>query len=130
MNMPAKKVLLVSASPDALAAALAPFAESGFTLQTLPDLEAALPLLDPSAPPALVLLDARGDAEGAELRQMAMRVLSRCALTWLTAATPIGATAFHDAMEGLGMLPPLPPAPTRQDGERLLAALRRFLPTG
>ena len=128
MDMYTKAVLVISADPDSLAEALGPFRDAGFTVRTASALDAALALLDPSAPPALVLLDARDDADGATLRADAMRVLSRCALTWLTAVSPISAGAFHDVMEGLGMLPPLPLTPARRDGEALLTALRRFLP--
>lgn len=130
MHTPTKTLVLVSSDAGSLDEALEPFREAGFAVRAAAALESVLPQLDPAHPPAMVLLDARGDADGAALRAAGMRVLSRCALTWLAAVTPMGPGAFHQAMEGLGMLPPLPPAPTRRDGAALLAALRRFLPGG
>ncbi len=128
MNTPTQTVLLVSSDVSSLADALAPFKEAGFTLHIEATLDAALPLLHPATPPALVLIDARQNMDGAALRQAVMRVLSRCALTWISAVTSISAVAFHDAMEGLGMLPPLPTTPNKKDGEALLSALQRFQP--
>ncbi|MBO4312075.1 MAG: hypothetical protein J5828_03675 [Desulfovibrionaceae bacterium] len=130
--MNSKCVLLVSAEPSALAPALTPFKDAGFAVREESSLSAALPHIDPAAPPALVLLDASSNAAGNDsgeaLREAAIAVLSRCALTYLAAVSPMDPETFHDAMEGLGMLPPLPPHPTKKDGEALLESLRRFLP--
>ncbi|MBR5734861.1 MAG: hypothetical protein IKX79_04925 [Desulfovibrionaceae bacterium] len=134
--MNSKCVLLVSAEPSALAPALTPFTDAGFAVREESSLAAALPHIDPAAPPALVLLDASSNAasnaagndSGKALREAASAVLSRCALTYLAAVSPMDPESFHDAMEGLGMLPPLPPHPTKEDGEALLESLRRFLP--
>lgn len=123
-----KTIFLISQNPDSLKDALSPFAADGFTVHAVPSLDTAIGTLDPKAPPALVVLDARDDAQGTSLRAEAMRLLAHCAFTALTAVTPITAEAFHQRMEGLGMLPPLPPLPSRHDGERLLSALRPFLP--
>ena len=129
--MNSKCVLLVSAEPSALAPALTPFTDAGFAVREESSLAAALPHIDPAAPPALVLLDASSNAAGNDsgeaLREAAIAVLSRCALTYLAAVSPMDPESFHDAMEGLGMLPPLPPHPTKKDGEALLESLRRFL---
>ena len=123
-------VLLVSPDSSALEQALAPFRNDGFSVRAAKSLAEALPLLDPLSPPSLVLLDARQDADGSALRRDAMAVLSRCALTYLSAVSQLDSHAFHDAMEGLGMLPPLPAQPTAEDGAALLATLRKFLPQG
>ncbi len=126
--MTKKDIILVSGAPQDFDDALSPFAAAGFSIVEAASVDEALPMLDPLAPPALVLLDAREDRDGAALRAKVIRVLTRCALTWVTAATPIDGDDFHDAMEGLGMLPPLPAAPDHSDGEELLAALKKFLP--
>ena len=128
MIKPEQRILLVSTQADTLADALTPFLDAGFSINHVPDLDAALAALDPGQPPALVLLDARNDKDGAALREDCMRVLAHCALTWVAAISPLRSEDFHAAMEGLGMLPPLPPCPTRSDGESLLEALRGFLP--
>ena len=127
MEMSYDAVLLVTSNAKKLEEAVAPFRQDGFAVHTADTLDEALSLIDPAAPPALVLLDADGlDEIG--LREWGMRVISCSALTWVTAVTAMDAETFHDAMEGLGMLPPLPKTPSRSDGEALLTALRRFVP--
>ncbi|MBR4423628.1 MAG: hypothetical protein IKS68_05335, partial [Mailhella sp.] len=104
-------VLIVSPHPARLEQALRPFRGAGFAVRAERSLEAALSALDPFAPPSLCVLDACGDADGAALRRAAEALLSRCAFTFIAAATHMDGDAFHDAMEGLGMLPPLPADP-------------------
>ncbi len=127
MNLQSQTVWLISRSGDSLSAVLDPFLEAGFAVHSVRSPEEALSQIEPADPPALVLLDARDDARVDALRAAAMSMLSHCAFTFLAAVTPIRPEEFHDAMEGLGMLPPLPEKPVRKDGEALLATLRTLL---
>ncbi|MBO4369640.1 MAG: hypothetical protein J5803_06035 [Desulfovibrio sp.] len=115
-------VLLVSVDPDSLGLAMTPFLEEGYAIASTPTVDSAVKLLDPNNPPVLVVLDTREEAD--DLRLSAMRILKTCAFTQITAVTNIDAQRFHDAMEGLGMLAPLPKNPQAADGARVLTALK------
>ena len=97
------------------------FAAHGAKLQLLPSLEAALAVIA-ATPPALCILDL--EMPEAELRGAVIKVLGLNAAVHTAAVTSLDAAAFHDRMEGLGMLMGLPLAPAAADIERLLEALR------
>ena len=130
MITPVQTIMLITPRPETLDDAMHPFLEAGFTIQTEKNVDTALARLNPAHPPALILLDASDDNEGSSLRKDCMRVLAQCAMTCISATSPIPKKHFHSVMEGLGMLPPLPPNPSRHDGESLLTTLQRFLPRG
>ena len=97
------------------------FAAQGAELHLTPTLDTALAVIA-DTPPALCLLDL--EAAAAELRAAVIRILTLNAAVHTAAVTTLEATAFHDSMEGLGMLMGLPLSPAAADIERLLAALR------
>ncbi len=127
MKLPYTAILLVSRNARKMYKAIEPFRREGFEVQESASIDEALSMIVPDAPPALVLIDAMEMDENA-LRECVMRIISRSALTWVTAVTSLGGEEYHDAMEGLGMLPPLPQNPSVSDGETLLSELRHFLP--
>lgn len=113
-------ILCVTERP-ALWEALRPvFAAHGAALRLLPSLDAALADMA-GTPPALCLLDP--DA-ATDLRAAVIRILTLNAAIHTAAVTDLDAAAFHDGMEGLGMLMGLPRTPAAADIERLLTALR------
>ena len=127
------ELLLISADPARMDCALRPFVRSGFGVQKAPTLAEGLVKLKASLPhpPALVLLDEgegrRGDGA---MRNAVMQILAVSAFTYVCAISSRSAEELHDAMEGLGMLAPLPAEPAEADGEALLQRLARFVPIG
>jgi len=127
------ELLLISAAPARMDCALRPFVRSGFGVQKAPTLAEGLEKLKASLPhpPALVLLDEgegrRGDSA---MRSAVMQILAVSAFTYVCAISSRSAEELHDAMEGLGMLSPLPAEPAEADGEALLQRLARFVPIG
>lgn len=98
------------------------FAAGGAELRLLPSSETALACVR-DTPPDLLIVDLGLDA--AALRVVIMDVLRINAVVHTAAVTDMTADAFHDRMEGLGMLMGLPTEPAAGDIERLLAALRQ-----
>lgn len=96
------------------------FTAHGAELRLVSTLEAALAVIA-DTPPALCLLD---PDESAGLRAAVIRILTLNAAVHTAAVTDLDATAFHDSMEGLGMLTGLPRTPAAADIERMLEALR------
>ena len=74
-----------------------------------------------STAPRLVVLDL--DLDPTALRRAVIDVLMINAAVHTAAVTNLEEEAFHDAMEGLGMLMSLPTSPGPHDVERLLDAL-------
>ena len=72
----------------------------------------------------LVILDLSRD--GGEIRSAVFQILSVNALIHTCATTDRNAEEFHEAMEGLGMLPPLPADPKENDISALLDALEQL----
>lgn len=101
------------------------FAAQGAELHLTPALDTALAIIA-ETPPALCILDR--EVSTAELRAAVIRILSLNAAVHTAAVTSLEATAFHDDMEGLGMLMGLPVSPAAADIERLLEALRAVSP--
>lgn len=97
------------------------FAAHGAELQLAPALDAALTVIA-ATPPALCILDLEEPEDG--LRAAVIKILTLNAAVHTAAVTSLDATAFHDRMEGLGMLMGLPSSPSAADIERLLEALR------
>lgn len=81
---------------------------------------------DRNDPVHLVITDeALDDMSGRALvEQVVMKnpIINCMALSGLTAKP------FHDLYEGLGVLMPLPLAPTKEDGETMVATLKKVLP--
>ena len=125
------EILLVCADPARLAPALRPFVRRGFTVLEAPTLAEGLETLKASLPhpPALVLLDeGEGRSDDGAMRRAVMQIIAASAFTYVCAVSSRSAEELHDAMEGLGMLAPLPAEPAEADGEALLQRLARFVP--
>ena len=61
------------------------------------------------------------------MRRAVMQIIAASAFTYVSAVSSRSAEELHDAMEGLGMLAPLPAEPGEADGEALLQQLARFV---
>ena len=116
----AADILLVSARPEAWEPCLAPVTGRGWGVRRAATLEEAVQAVRRSAP-RVAVLDIEGDA--AALRKAVVAILSVNASVHTALVSSLPEEAFHDAMEGLGVLTSLPPQPRVQDIERLLAAL-------
>ena len=127
------EILLICADPARLAPAMRPFVRRGITVLEAPTLAGGLAALTAALPhpPALVLLDeGEGRSDDGAMRRAVMQIIAASAFTYVSAVSSRSAEELHDAMEGLGMLPPLPAEPTAADGEALLQRLARFVPIG
>lgn len=71
-------------------------------------------------PPTLAVLDA-GSHEAA--KAVVMDIMRANALVYTAVVTDLPEEAFHDAMEGLGILAPLPAAPAAAEADHLLRLL-------
>ena len=125
------EILLVSSGAGDLGGAGRPFTERGIAVLHAGSLSQALDTLGEKKanPPALVILDESEDrGTGQGMRQAAMAILRVCPFTYLTAMTDAPWEEYHDAMEGLGMLKPLPKRPSEENGKRLLSDLGACIP--
>lgn len=75
-------------------------------------------------PPSFAVLD-EGLRGGPPL-ELARRIIQENALINLAVVSPLSGEAFHEASEGLGILAPVPQAPTAADGAALAQVFRRF----
>ena len=123
-------ILLICADPARLAPAMRPFVRRGITVLEAPTLAGGLAALKAALPhpPALVLLDeGEGRSDDGAMRRAVMQIIAASAFTYVSAVSSRSAEELHDAMEGLGMLAPLPAEPGEADGEALLQQLARFV---
>ncbi len=116
----AADILLVTSRPEAWNACLSTFGGRGYAVRREADMADCLAAVRAAAP-RLALLDLGLDP--AALRQAVIDILMINAAVHTAAVTNLEEEAFHNAMEGLGMLMPLPPSPGPRDVERLLDAL-------
>ncbi|MBR4741761.1 MAG: hypothetical protein IK079_02525 [Desulfovibrio sp.] len=121
-------VLLISKEAESLSESLTPILEADFSIQIVENLRAAEPFLDPKSPPAVVVVDAR-KLEAEAIRPIIIQILNKCALTQVTVISKIEGEEFHETMEGLGMLPPLPEEPTKADVQALVEKVQRLMGT-
>ncbi|MBQ4126119.1 MAG: hypothetical protein K6C33_09015 [Desulfovibrio sp.] len=124
------EILLICADPARLAPAMRPFVRRGITVLEAPTLAGGLAALKAALPhpPALVLLDeGEGRSDDGAMRRAVMQIIAASAFTYVSAVSSRSAEELHDAMEGLGMLAPLPAEPGEADGEALLQQLARFV---
>ena len=124
------EILLICADPARLAPAMRPFVRQGITVLEAPTLAGGLAALKAALPhpPALVLLDeGEGRSDDGAMRRAVMQIIAASAFTYVSAVSSRSAEELHDAMEGLGMLAPLPAEPGEADGEALLQQLARFV---
>ena len=91
----------------------------GCGLSEVADLEACKARLR-ADPPRLILLDPAPDED---VRRSVMELLMIDARTHTAVASALDPEAFHEAMEGLGILDCLPLTPGAEDARRLLRLL-------
>ena len=113
-------ILLVSPRPEAWKDCAAVFAAQGAGLLTAADLASGMEVVR-SRRPTLVILDLGLDA--AALRKAIVGILQIDAMIHTAAVSGMSEEAFHDSMEGLGMLMGLPETPGADDARRLMDAL-------
>ncbi|MBO4313132.1 MAG: hypothetical protein J5838_02450 [Desulfovibrio sp.] len=125
-------IFVIENVPGRYAAAMKPFADAGFhvvSMRNTEEAEAAMAMRrdENAGQPALVVIDASSGMTPRALREQGMRFLRLSAFTYLSVVTSMTGAEFHDAMEGLGMLPPLPADPGEADGRKLVEALLDFV---
>ena len=108
-------ILIVTTDTAKWQTCLPVFQAAGTDVSFAASLEACKEALR-SNPPRLYILDL--GLKGKELRAAFMELL-------MINATDMEENAFHDAMEGLGILTGLPPAPSQDDVRRLLDLLAK-----
>ena len=110
------------------------FENAGFLVRTFDAPDTAQIALEEMAflkaeMPSLVLLDATDPGTDlSALRTAIQNMLRVHAFLHVCAVTGMKYGLFHEAMEGLGMLRPLPLNPTAADAQRLLEKLRSLMP--
>lgn len=112
-------VVLVSRRPEAWRACTQELRAGGCGLSEVADLEACKARLR-ADPPRLILLDPAPDED---VRRSVMELLMIDARTHTAVASALDPEAFHEAMEGLGILDCLPLTPGAEDAHRLLRLL-------
>ncbi|WP_291447354.1 response regulator receiver protein [Desulfovibrio sp.] len=112
-------VVLVSRRPEAWRACTEELRAGGCGLSEVADLEACKARLR-ADPPRLILLDPAPDED---VRRSVMELLMIDARTHTAVASTLDPEAFHEAMEGLGILDCLPLTPGAEDARRLLRLL-------
>jgi hypothetical protein len=78
-----------------------------------------------SIPPTFAVLD-EGLRSGPPL-ELARQIMKVNAMINIAVVSPLGAEAFHEASEGLGILASVPVQPTAADGAALAKVFRRFM---
>ena len=116
----AADILLATSRPDVWNACLSVFGDRGSVVRRAVAMADCLAVVRSTAP-RLVVLDL--DLDPTALRRAVIDVLMINAAVHTAAVTNLEEEAFHDAMEGLGMLMSLPTSPGPHDVERLLDAL-------
>lgn len=118
-----RSILLQTGRP----AVFAPFVEElerqGCTVTTVTDAAVCTTCVQRQAP-HLVVVDAPTQEQA---RQDVISIMRVNALVHTAVVTDMSEEAFHDAMEGLGILAPLSPAPGADDALRLVRLLNEIL---
>lgn len=117
-------ILVVSPRAELWKNLEAQFEKHGAALRLAPAMDEALAELK-SRRAALVVLDISADAPA--LRLAVFQILSIDAMIHTAAVTDMSPEAFHDAMEGLGMLTGLPVTPSPADIDALMTALAKVM---
>ena len=115
-------ILIVTTDTAKWQTCLPVFQAAGADVSFAASLEACKEALR-SNPPRLYILDL--GLKGKELRAAFMELLMINATAHSAVTTDMEENAFHDAMEGLGILTGLPPAPSQDDMRRLLDLLAK-----
>lgn len=114
-------VLIVTTDNAKWQPCLPVFGEEGADVTFADSLDACKEALR-ADPPRLYILDL--GLEGKDLRAALMQLLMIDATAHSAVTTGMEKDAFHDAMEGLGILTGLPPAPGKDDIRHMLHLLK------
>ncbi|MTJ94305.1 MAG: response regulator receiver protein [Desulfovibrio sp.] len=114
-----RSILLQTGRPAVFAPFVRELERQGCTVTTVADAAACKDCVQRQAP-QLVVVDAPTHGQA---RQDVIGIMRVNALVHTAVVTDMAADAFHDAMEGLGILTSLPPAPGADDARRLLQLL-------
>lgn len=112
-------ILLISARPETWASCEPIFQSGNYALQKVASLEDGLQHIR-ATPPRLVILDPQPDTD---IRAAIIEILKINAAVHTAVVSRLEEEAFHEAMEGLGILMPLPPSPGPADAQLLLTTL-------
>lgn len=116
-------ILIVTTDAAKWQPCLPAFSQGGAGVSFVSSLDACKEALR-SNPPRLYIVDL--GLEGKELRSALMELLMINASAHSAVTTGMEEEAFHDAMEGLGILTGLPTAPGPDDVRRMLALLAKL----
>lgn len=118
-----RSILLQTGRPAVFAPFMAELERQGCAVTTVPDAPACKDCVQRQAP-QLVVVDASTHGQA---RQDVIGIMRVNALVHTAVVTDMTEEAFHDAMEGLGILTALPPAPGVDDARRLVHLLNELL---
>jgi DNA-binding NarL/FixJ family response regulator len=112
-----KQIILATADPGGLKA----FSETLARVSGLPVISALTvdQALQAAGRPEAVLVVVDGKMDGTGGRQLLIDILETNAMIASAVMTDMAESLFHDEMEGLGILMPLPSMPGKTDGENL-----------
>ena len=118
-----RSILLQTGRPAVLASFVAALEGQGCTVTTVADAATCIDSVRRQAPD-LVVVDASGHGQA---RQDVIGIMRVNALVHTAVVTDMAEEAFHDAMEGLGILTSLPPVPGGDDARRLVHLLNELM---
>ena len=117
-----RSILLQTGRPAAFVDFVEELARHDCAVATVASADACKKQVEES-PPALVVLD---PASQEQARQDVIGIMRVNALVHTAVVTDMAEEAFHDAMEGLGILAPLPTAPGADDARQLVRLLNEI----
>lgn len=117
-----RSILLQTGRPAAFVDFVEELARHDCAVATVASADACKKQVEES-PPALVVLD---PASQEQARQDVIGIMRINALVLAAVVSDMPEEAFHDAMEGLGILASLPLAPTADDARRVLRLLEEL----
>ncbi len=117
-----RSILLQTGRPAVFAPFVAELDRQGCTVTTVPDAAVCIACVQRQAP-HLVVVDAPTQEQA---RQDVIGIMRVNALVHTAVVTDMAEEAFHDAMEGLGILASLPAEPGADDASRLVRLLNEI----
>ena len=118
-----RSILLQTGRPAVFAPFVAELERQGCTVTTVPDAADCIDCVQRQAP-HLVVVDAPTQEQA---RQDVIGIMRINALVLAAVVSDMPEEAFHDAMEGLGILASLPSEPGPEDARRLVRLLAEIL---
>ena len=116
-----RSILLQTGRPAVFAAFVEELERQGCAVTTVADADACKRCVQKQAP-ALVVLDS---ASQEQAKQDVIGIMRVNALVHTAVVSDMPEDVFHDVMEGLGILTPLPPQPMPSDARKMLGLLEQ-----